>query len=49
MGCFVFRDCGELTAETEPFAALLSAVQMFLAGRADEVTEVVCGIALRVK
>jgi len=49
VGNDIYRDCGELTAETEPFAALLSAVQMFLAGRADEVTEVVCGIALRVK
>ena len=49
VGNDIYRDCGEPTAETEPFAALLSAVQMFLAGRADEVTEVVCGIALRVK
>lgn len=49
VGNDIHRDIGELTAETKQFVEILAEVQALLAGRADEVTEVVCGIALKVK
>lgn len=49
VGNDVHRDCGEVSGEMGRFLELLARAHMLLAACADEVTEVVCGIALRVK
>lgn len=49
VGNDIHRDCGELTGEMKRFGELLGACHALLAARADEVTEVVCGIALHLK
>lgn len=49
VGNDIHRDCGMLSRETEAFLRLLGEAHALLAAQADEVTEVVCGIALPVK
>lgn len=49
VGNDIHRDCGEPTAETKRFAELIGQCHTLLAARADEVTEVVCGIPLELK